>query len=217
MVPVPATRRAIERERPLSLDDLDDHDHRVIVSGIEWDHFESILDRHADRPGTRLAYLDGDLDLTSPSLNHERRKTLVGRLLEAYADELELDVDGYGSWTLKDREVAAALEPDECYAIGDTSPGGPRRPDLAIDIDITSGGVDRMEIYRRLGVREVWRWRHGVIAVHVLGRKGYKLRTDSSVLPGFDTGALCTFLSREGSQTKIVRAWRAWLRDRKQP
>jgi len=32
----------------------------------------------------------------------------------------------------------------------------------------TSGGIDKLEIYRRLGVGEVWRWKDSRIEIHVL-------------------------------------------------
>jgi Uma2 family endonuclease len=43
---------------------------------------------------------------------------------------------------------------DECYGIGEAK----NIPDLAIEVTVTSGSIDKLEIYRRLGVSEVWFW-----------------------------------------------------------
>jgi Uma2 family endonuclease len=50
----------------------------------------------------------------------------------------------------------------------------PQRPDLAIEVIWTSGGLDKREIYRALGVREVWFWRKGRLTVHALRPAGYE-------------------------------------------
>jgi Uma2 family endonuclease len=44
------------------------------------------------------------------------------------------------------------LEPDECYSIGHAR----KLPDFALEVVETSGGIDTLEAYRRLGFREVW-------------------------------------------------------------
>lgn len=52
-------------------------------------------------------------------------------------------------------------EPDECYVFGEDP--DPERPDLAIEVIWISGGMNKLEIYRALGVAEVWHWRRGRI------------------------------------------------------
>src|SRR6185369_3053421 len=118
----------------------------------------------------RLAYLEGALELMSPSRDHERIKSYIGRLVEAYAYDRGIDLSPYGNWTLKSAPGEAGLEPDECYLIGDQ---GRDVPDLAIEVVWTSGGIDKLEIYRRLGINEVWFWREGRLEVHLLQPEGY--------------------------------------------
>jgi len=48
--------------------------------------------------GARLTYLEGTLEIMSPSEDHETLKKLVARLLEAWADETGTDLHGYGRW-----------------------------------------------------------------------------------------------------------------------
>ena len=37
---------------------------------------------------TRVTYLEGELELMSPSFDHETLKKTLGRLIEAYAEEV---------------------------------------------------------------------------------------------------------------------------------
>jgi Uma2 family endonuclease len=43
---------------------------------------------------------------------------------------------------------------DECYCIGTEK----EFPDIALEVIVTSGGVDNLEVYKRLGIKEVWFW-----------------------------------------------------------
>jgi len=64
-------------------------------------------------------------------------------------------------------------------------------PDLVIEVVFTSGGADKLEIYRRLGVREVWFWEDGVLAIYGLEGEQYTKVAKSSLLPQL---AIDTFL-----------------------
>ncbi len=183
-------------------------DQRVFMR-VTWDEYETICAIRGERSGVRLTYLDGVLELMSPSNDHERLKTLIARLVEAYAEERDLPLDGYGSWTIKRRDTRRGVEPDECYVLG-RPPGD--RPDLAIEVVWTSGGLDKLEVYAGLGVREVWMWRDGRIEVWALVGDAYEARERSGLMPGLDLSALVTFLDVPG-QTQAVKAWRAWLRE----
>ena len=185
-------------------------DQRVTLQDVTWADFEMILAIRGDKGGVRMTYLDGVLELTSPSIDHEGIKTVIGRLLEIYALEMDIALNGFGSWTLKRAVRARALEPDECYSIG---VGRPARPDLAIEVIWTSGGIDKLEVYRGLGVGEVWMWRDGVIEIHVLVGDQYERRQRSSVFPDLDLAELASFIEPE-EQTGAVRRYRDLLRSR---
>ncbi|MBI4818811.1 MAG: Uma2 family endonuclease [Deltaproteobacteria bacterium] len=187
--------------------DSSDADQRVILHGISWDAYEALLLALGDTPGIRVSYLDGEMQLVGPSKTHEKLKKRWGALIEVFVEETGGVVDGYGSMTLKKERKLAGAEADECYAVG----GEKEWPDLALEVVWTSGGVDKLEIYRRLGVREVWFWIEGVITVHVLGPSGFRASKTSKLLPGIDLGHLARFLQRSGPQTELVRAYRAEL------
>ena len=187
------------------------HDDRVILHGVSWEDYERILEIRGEGSGIRIAYLEGELELMSPSKDHEWIKTTIARLLECWAEETGVDLNGFGSWTLKERREESGAEPDECYIVGTRER---KRPDLAIEVVWTHGGLDKLDIYRRLGVREVWFWQEGHIEVHSLRAKRYERVARSEVLADVDLDELVSFLD-EPSQTSAVRAYRQKLRSRR--
>ncbi len=197
----PATVRATRSE---SRDD----DQRIFLRGITWSEYEVLLAVKGERAGVRMAYLKGDLELMTPSISHESINTMIGRLLEAYAEERGIDLNGYGSWTIRSAPKERGVEPDKCYIVG-----GERKeaPDLAIEVVWTHGGLDKLEIYRGLGVGEVWMWKDGALAVFVLNDGSYQRVERSRLLPDLDLALMTSFLDRD-SQTQAVRAFRAALR-----
>jgi Uma2 family endonuclease len=186
-----------------------DMDQRVILYGMTWKDYELMLAIRGDRAGARMAYLNGAIELMSPSINHEGVKTTLARLVEAYAEEREIDLNGYGSWTLKNAFLERGLEPDECYVIG---PARSEVPELAIEVVWTSGGLNKLEIYRALGVGEVWIWERGAgIKVHLLREGHYQQAEKSALLPDLDLSLLDRF-AMSPNQSQAVREFRALVR-----
>jgi Uma2 family endonuclease len=183
-------------------------DQRLVTYGVPWDHYEAQLAMRGDRSVPRMAYLEGALELMSPSKDHERIKSYIGRLIEAYALERGIDLSPYGAWTLKSAPEKSGLEPDECYLVGDQDKD---TPDLAIEVVWTSGGIDKLEIYRRLGVGEVWIWKDSRIEVHVLRQQRYQMEGNSALFPDLDVQLLASFLDSP-TALQAVKAFREALR-----
>ena len=57
---------------------------RYITDKVTWQHYETLLTQLEDSLEFRLTYLDGILEVMSPSRNHESIKTRIGTLLEIY-------------------------------------------------------------------------------------------------------------------------------------
>jgi Uma2 family endonuclease len=113
---------------------------------------------------------------------------MLGRILEAYCTEVGIPISGVGEWTIRDESKQAGVEPDECYFVGDDY--AKPRPDLAIEVGCTHGGIKKREIYRRLQVPEVWFWHDNEITVYVLGASGYEPQRKSTVAPDLDLAEL---------------------------
>ncbi|KYG01585.1 hypothetical protein BE20_51965 [Sorangium cellulosum] len=194
-----------ERPRPRH----EENDQHIILYGMTWKDYEILLAVRGDRAGVRMYYLNGAIELMSPSRDHEAIKTTIARLLEAYCDERGIELSGYGAWTLRNAPKARGAEPDECYMVGDTNK---EVPDLAIEVVWTQGGLDKLEIYRGLGVAEVWVWdRDEGLRIFALSNERYEPRARSAFLPELDPTWLAGFLAHP-TQSQAVRALRAALR-----
>lgn len=142
-------------------------DHYVLLYGVTWADYLRLLDIRGERSVPRLTYVEGTLEIMSPSRKHDEIKSYIGRLVEAWCLERGIDFTPYGSWTLKNKRDERGAEADECYIFGPT-PKRKRRPDVAIEVVWTSGGIDKLDVYRKLRVGEVWIWQEGRLQVHVL-------------------------------------------------
>lgn len=181
---------------------------RVLLSGVAWADYLRLLDIRGDRPVPRMAFLAGTLELMSPSRFHERIATMLGRLLEQYALERDVPLYGFGSWTLRREDGLRGVEPDECYVVGRPEA---EVPDIVIEVEHTSGGLDKLAIYAALGVPEVWRFARGTLTLHALRDDHYVQVPRSTLLPDLDPAVLADFAART-DQHEAIKAWRDLLR-----
>jgi Uma2 family endonuclease len=85
---------------------------------VNWEQYEALLARNADTSAYRVTYLDGALEIRSPSRRHENRKSRIGNLLEIYFLEADINYFPFGYTTLRREEKSGGTEPDEAYCIG---------------------------------------------------------------------------------------------------
>ena len=178
------------------------------MHGISWADYEAQLAVKGDTTSPRISYLDGAMELMSPSKDHERIKSYIGMLIEAFALVRGIDLSPYGSWTLKAAAKQAGVEPDECYLVGTDQ--SRETPDLVVEVVWPSGGLDKLEAYRRLSVSEAWFWKDDAIQIYVLRGGEYEVTRESISLPGLDLALLLSFLDRP-TALQAVRAFRAAL------
>jgi Uma2 family endonuclease len=146
----------------------------------------------------------------TPSGIHETDKKRLARLLEAWADETGVQLEGAGSWTIKSKRKQRGAEPDECYFVG-LIPDDAQRPDIAIEVVRTSGGIDKLEVWRGLGVAEVWLWQDRRLRFFSLHDDGYREQARSQALPDLDPALLLEAMAAP-SQTDAVRLLRERMR-----
>lgn len=182
---------------------IQDREEKYITSGVTWQAYESLLTSLGNSSGYRVAYLLETLEIMSPSRSHELDKKAIARLLEAYLEVKRIRFWGLGSTTLKSKDKQAGKEPDECYCIGTDK----EIPDLAIEVVYTSGGVDTLEIYRRLGIKEVWFWQDNQLQVYCLQDDSYQQQSTSEVLPDLDLDLLAQYIVIQDPLDAIVQ-WR---------
>lgn len=182
-----------------------------MLRNASWADYQRHLEMRGDTAVPRMTYLEGVLELMTPSRPHESMKSMIGCLVEAWCFETGVEISPYGSWTLESKESERGAEPDECYVVGDDPE--PERPHLAIEVIWTSRSVNKLDVYRKLGVAEVWIYQRGAFTLHALREEQYELIAASEVLPGVDLELLAKYVDVK-PMTRAVRAYRAALRSR---
>jgi Uma2 family endonuclease len=178
-------------------------DRRFVLHGVTWAQYLAVRAMFDDRPGLRMNFVEGTLELMSPSKEHEYIKKQLARLLELYALARGVRLHGYGQTTFRHEAAERGLEPDECYWVGDVDG---EYPHLAIEVVVTSGGIDKLKAYAPLGVREVWFWRSDRFELYGLRDGAYSPIARSALLPLLDVEELARHV-RMRDQADAARAW----------
>ncbi|MHC5855594.1 Uma2 family endonuclease [Nostoc sp.] len=161
----------------------------VLLHNVSWEQLEQ-LDIALAGTSARLTYLDNILEIMSPlSDDHEDSKKTLAMLLEVYMRTKKIRFYGRGSATIGKQEDKTRREPDESYNLGTKK----SIPDLILEITVTSGGINKLEIYRRLRVPEVWFWEDGLLSVYCLQSDSYIKVSKSTLLPNLDLDLLAQY------------------------
>jgi Uma2 family endonuclease len=161
-------------------------DQRLTLYGVSWEQYEILRDTLDDFAGLKMTYLEGTLELFMPGAKHEKSKKTIARLVELYSIETNTRLYGCGSTTYRKKAKERGLEPDESYCLGEEK----EFADLAIEVIVTSGSIDLLEVYRGLGVSEVWLWKNGQLSLYRLQAGEYEQIERSILLPNLDINLL---------------------------
>ena len=175
--------------RPDPLPDGTEPEERLICCGLSWQRYLD-LDKALgdDRPGPRFYFLDGELEIMTTSNEHERIKKWIGGFLDIYFEHLGIEIMPRGQATMRLALKQAGAEPDESWCLGEEK----EFPDLVLEIALTSGGVNKLELYRRFRVPEVWFWRANGLNLFALCQDGsaYEQVSHSRLLPKLEVALL---------------------------
>lgn len=185
-----------------------DSDQILIINGISWNIYEMLLQKFENTSHYRFKYLEGTLEIMSPSRRHELDKKIIVLLLETYFVEIGIDFYPLGSTTFRRQAAARGIEPDECYCFNSEK----SVPDLAIEVVVTSGGIDDLLIYQDLGVPEVWFWQNHQFSLYYLRGNKYEKISKSEFLPGLDLNLLASLIISGEKPKDIILKFRESLR-----
>jgi Uma2 family endonuclease len=175
---------------------------RMIIHGVRWKDY--VIVREAlETPGLRMTYCEGTLELMRPSRRHELNKKSIARLVELYAVLRGLRLIGYGSTTFRNEAKERGAEPDECYSVGRQMKDG-ERPDIALEVIHTNPLLDKLHVYRGLGVPEVWLFRNGAFELYRLAGNAYERIERSGFLPELDFALLAQLAVREDQDEALL-------------
>ena len=194
----------------------------TILHEIDWQQFESILHDLGDKRRSRIAYLNGVLEIVMPLPEHEKIKVLISYFVQVMMDEMEIDFEGFGSTTFKRIDKLAGLEPDDCFYIqNNVAMRGIRKldmtidppPDLAIEVDVTS--KTKFDVYRVLGVPELWLYDQ-TLKIYIL-RDGEYVESELSPIfgdiPIRDVIPQFLEMSLSQGRSTAMKAFRVWMQE----
>jgi Uma2 family endonuclease len=164
----------------------------VTLHGISWEKFKAIEAQLEDNREVRLTYLAGVMEIMSPiGGEHEYVKSTLSLLLDAYMKEKGIRFYKLGGFTLEAPGYASGT-PDESYSLGSRK----EVPDIVIEVIITSGTINRRELYKPLRVPEVWFWKSDSMRIFRLNAKGeYEEVSRSGFFPDLDKTLLLRYIT----------------------
>ena len=188
---------------------------RVLLRSISWETYETLAD-NPDRAGRLLTYDQGVLEIMSPSRAHESDKSMLGRMVERYAEERDINVSSSASTTFKRSDLKRGFEADESYYIRNEPIVRDKReidlmvdppPDLVIEIEMSRSSINKLALLASIGIPEVWRYNGKSLWLGRLVGEDYEPIRQSFELPGFPIEMATEILQLIGtaSETELIR------------
>jgi Uma2 family endonuclease len=208
-----ATTQAVQPEVDASAGDQ-----CVALSGVDWKGYSTMLRLRGERGVPRMVYLDGELFLMSPSFSHERLKERLGDLVKAIVMILDIPCVTTAQTTFRRRKKRGGVEADHSfYLANEARVRGKDQirlrvdppPDLAIEAVYSHDAGAAVEVYRRLGVPEVWVGDQVGLTILVRRPDGrYAESPTSAAFPFLTAAEISDWVHRPPSTTDTE-----WLRD----
>ncbi len=190
---------------------------------VSWDEYEELLAQMGNKPGYRVNYDRGRLEIMSPSSEHEKPKDFILRLAQVFSEETDTMLETLGSTTYRLRKKLKGAEPDTSFYVQNAARVIGRRvldlkvdppPDVVVEIDTTNESLNKFPIYAALGVPEIWLYDGNKMLFYQLTEQHYAEISHSLAFPLLAAEAVTEFLERSQTegQTAALRALHQWAR-----
>jgi Uma2 family endonuclease len=203
---------------------------RFVFDGVDYERFLTLTDAFGPKPRYRIAYDGMRLEIMTISRRHERWKRRLSRLVDQLLLQLDIPAEGGGQTTFRSRLVERGVEPDDCFwiehvdeivGVDDWDAELHPPPDLVLEVVVTSAVVDRIEIYSKLGVPELWVFDGtSLVSMHRQPDGKYRESESSLALPFLRPAELLPFLSQTEqhlNETEWMRQFIAWVESQNFP
>lgn len=196
---------------------------RILLHNVSWETYEQLLSNYENSGSPRFAFDRGTLEIMSPSSEHEELSDLITQLVFILAEEWAFEYRSFGRTTFRREELESGFEPDGCFYIQsvghissvkrlDLATHPP--PDIAIEVDLTSPSLNKLPIYARIGVPEIWRYDGQKVTILLLQGGEYLESQRSRSISRLTSLALSQLIEQGTSMKRSawVRAVREWAR-----
>jgi len=198
----------------------------LVFQDVSWEDYEALVEDLWDRPGLRVTYDEGRLEIISPLPEHEEYKEFISRMVYLLSDELDINVEPRGSATWKRKRLRKGTEPDTCFYVAAHADAivGRRKidldvdppPDIAVEIDSTHESLSKFPVYTALGVPELWLYncRRTRAFIYELRDQSYVEIPTSRFFPILTGSVLADFIeqSKTQGQRAALSAFRKWIK-----
>ncbi|MDJ0553445.1 MAG: Uma2 family endonuclease [Microcoleaceae cyanobacterium MO_207.B10] len=155
------------------------------ITNTTWAEYISL-----DLPSKRVSFRNGVITIVSPGRNHELIGDYIRLIILAYCRNLNIPVFTFNQTTLKE-EGKEGKEPDVAYCFEIDKD----KPDLALEINLTSGSIDDLTKYQYLKIPEVWVWENNKVKFFVTSDSEYLESTISNYLPNLNSDRVTTIVN----------------------
>jgi Uma2 family endonuclease len=182
---------------------------RVLLSGVPWATYVTLRDTVESR-GVRMTYLEGWLEIVTNGRTHEVSTSQIARLLELFCLERDIPLFAYGSTTYRKEEADRGLEPDRCYSRDQ----GRALPQIALEVVVANPLLNKLDVYRGLGIQEVWIFKVNsrAFSLYTLRGEAYEATAASEILPEAPLDRIAHYALLT-EQHEALKAFRDELRD----
>ena len=198
------------------------------ADNVSWEVYDRLLNALSETISVRVFYDQGRLEAMSPLGMHEKPTRIIGRVIAAMSDALDIEIESYGQATLRKQMKAKGAEPDDSFYIQHAAQViGPREldlasdppPDLVIESDLTSSSLNRFAIYAGLGVPEIWQIVNHEVVFWVLMDGTYQEAAESRAFPFLSSERLNDFvrIGINQGQHRAARAFHQWMKKQNLP
>lgn len=191
------------------------------VHGSTWDEYLKLVDLFAERH-VRMSYDGSTLEMAKSTPRHERRKIVIGGLIDELAAAWDVLLSAFGGATFFREDLKQGIDPDLSYY-------GPHSgkivwegrslkfippPDLVVELNVTDATEWRLAILAAFGVPEVWRFDGRRLKILTLRNNGYAEAEWSPTFPLLNSTIVASFVRDIENDEGSDRVWRLRVRER---
>jgi Uma2 family endonuclease len=194
----------------------------LILSDISWGTYLRLLEDLNEKPSPRLNYHQGRLEIMVLSPEHEYYNRIFTAFFENLAVVLQIDLVETGATTFNHADLDSGFEADTSFYIKHAAQirkkireGRQKKkkrvkidlskdpaPELIVEVDITSGSMNKFPSYAAIGVREVWRYDGRKVHLYQLKGGTYQPLTRSAAFPAVTAEIIQSYLDQSAELTR---------------
>ena len=171
-------------------------DQILILTDTNWEYYEKL-----DTPEYNsylISFLKGEITIVSPGRNHEIIADMIRDIITGYCRKFNIRYYTFNSTRLKE-EGKEGKEPDVAYAFNVDKD----KPDLAVEVNFSSGSLNDLTKYQYLKIKEVWIWQNQAIKFYLLQENQYVEIDESVTLKGIKSSILINYINRSFTESPL--------------